>query len=212
MTMNPLVQPPKQDRSRDTKDRILRATEKLLRREAFEAVSVRRIIEEARTSIGSFYARFRDKHALLPVLYAEYEVQLEQRLNRLRKSTGNARSLEAAAGLIVEHFLVTYGEIPNLSRALYEYATRSPAAAESRSLAERRYRQYSFLLDALMSFRPEITHPDPSRAVELALYFMVVVCRNRLLYPMAPQTRMVRISKRELKLELVRQLTGYLRS
>ena len=84
MTVNPLVQPPKQDRSRDTKDRILRATEKLLRREAFEAVSVRRIIEEARTSIGSFYARFRDKNALLPVLYAEYEVQLEQRLNRLR--------------------------------------------------------------------------------------------------------------------------------
>ncbi len=212
MTVNPLVQPAKQDRSRDTKDRILRATEKLLRREAFEAVSVRRIIEEARTSIGSFYARFRDKHALLPVLYAEYEVQLEQRLNRLRKSTGNARSLEAAAGLIVEHFLVTYGEIPNLSRALYEYATRSPAAAESRNLAERRYRQYSFLLDALMSFRPEITHPDPPRAVELAVYFMVVVCRNRLLYPLAPQTRMVRISKRELKLELVRQLTGYLRS
>ncbi len=212
MTVNPLVQPAKQDRSRDTKDRILRAAEKLLRREAFEAVSVRRIIEEARTSIGSFYARFRDKNALLPVLYAEYEVQLEQRLNRLRKSTGNARSLEAAAGLIVEHFLVTYGEIPNLSRALYEYATRSPAAAESRNLAERRYRQYSFLLDALMSFRPEITHPDPSRAVELAMYFMVVVCRNRLLYPLAPQTRMVRISKRELKLELVRQLTGYLRS
>ena len=206
------MQPAKQDRSRDTHDRILRATEKLLRKEQFEAISVRRIIEEARTSIGSFYARFRDKNALLPVLYAEYEVQLQERLARLQNSTANARSLEAVAGYIVEHFVDMYGEIPSLSRALYEYATRSPRATESRMLAERRYKQYTFLLDALMSFRPEITPADPPRAVELAVYFMVVACRNRLFYPLAPQTRMVKISKQELKRELVRQLTGYLRN
>ncbi len=129
--MSQLVQPAKQDRSRKTQDRILRATEKLLRREQFEAISVRRIVEEAGTSIGSFYARFRDKHALLPVLYAEYEVQLQERLVRLQRCTANARSLETAAGYIVEHFVDTYGEIPNLSRALYEYATRSPRTTES---------------------------------------------------------------------------------
>ena len=210
--MRQLVQPAKQDRSRETQDRILRATERLLRREQFEAISVRRIIEEARTSIGSFYARFRDKNALLPVLYAEYEVQLQERLARLQESTANARSLEAVAGYIVEHFIDMYGDIPNFSRALYEYATRSPKAAESRRLAERRYKQYTFLLDVLLSFRREIKHADPPRAVELALYFMVVACRNRLLYPLAPQTRMVKIAKQELKLELVRQLTGYLRN
>ena len=70
--------------------------------------------------------------------YADYEAQLQQRLTRLQKSIANARSLETAAELIVEHFLVIYGEIPNLSRALYEYATRSPRAAESKQLAERR--------------------------------------------------------------------------
>jgi len=210
--MSQLVQPPKQDRSRRTQDRILRATEKLLRREQFEAIPLRRIIDEAGTSIGSFYARFRDKNALLPVLYAEYEGQLQERLVRLQRSTANARSLETVAGHIVEHFVDTYGEIPNLSRALYEYATRSPRAAESRQLADRRYKQYKFLLDALLSFRDEITHDDPPRAVELALYFMVVACRNRLFYPLAPQTRIVKISKQELKQELVRQLTGYLRN
>ncbi len=210
--MSQLVQPAKQDRSRKTQDRILRATEKLLRREQFEAIPVRRIVEEAGTSIGSFYARFRDKHALLPVLYAEYEVQLQERLVRLQRSTANARSLETAAGYIVQHFVDTYGEIPNLSRALYEYATRSPRTTESKMFAERRYKQYEFLLDALMSYRNEITHADPPRAVELAVYFMVVACRNRLFYPLAPQTRMVNISRQELKLELVRQLTGYLRN
>ena len=112
----------------------------------------------------------------------------------------------------MHHFIKMYGEIPNLSRALYEYATRSPKAAESKKLAKRRYTQYSFLLDALLRFRDDITHPDPQRAVELAVYFMVVACRNRLLYPLAPQTRVLSISKQELTQELVRQMTGYLRA
>ena len=209
--MSKLVQPAKQDRSRETQDRILRATQELMRKESFEAISVRRIIEQANTSIGSFYARFRDKDALLPVLYAEYEDQLQESLVRLRKSTMNARSLEAVAHYIVEHFVEMYGDIPNLMRALFEYATRSPKATDSRQLADRRSKQYSFLSEALLAFRSEITHPDPPRAVELAIYFIVVACRNRLLYPLAPQTRMLKISEPELKRELVRQLTGYLR-
>lgn len=210
--MKDLVQPAKQDRSRETQDRILRATERLLRTESFDAITVRRIIEEASTSTGSFYARFRDKGALLPVLFAEYEARLKKRLVQLRESTASARSLDVAADHIVRHFVNMYGEIPNLSRALYDYATRAPKAVESKDLAKRRFSQYSFLFDALLRFRAEISHPDPPRAVELAVYFMVVACRNRLLYPLAPQTRMLRISKKELIQELVRQLTGYLRA
>jgi len=208
--MSQFLQPAKQDRSRETQDRILRATERLLEKEPFESISVRRIIKQAGTSIGSFYARFRDKNALLPVLYEEYEEQLQFRLVRLQKSTAGASSLEEVAGMIVRHFVETYGEIPNLSRALYEFATRSPKAAESKKLAERRRKQYLFLFDALLSFRSQITHHDPQRAVELGVYFMVVACRNRLLYPLAPQTRTLKISQQELKLELVRTLTGYL--
>ncbi len=210
--MDQPLQPAKQNRSRETQDRILRATEKLLAREPFESISVRRITREAGTTIGSFYARFRDKHALLPVLYAEYEQKLQTSLARLQESTANARSLDEVAELIVLHFVNTYGEIPNLSRALYEHATRSPQAAESKKMARRRYQQYSFLFDALLSRGDEIRHPDPPRAVELGLYFMVVACRNRLLYPFAPQTRTLKISQPELKSELVRLLTGYLRN
>ena len=144
------------------------------------------------------------------MVHAEYESQLEKRLVQLRHSITDASSLEQVAELIVGHFVDTYGEIPNLSRALYEYATRSPDASESIELAQRRREQYSFLLDALLSYRPEINHPDPVRAVDLGLYFVVVACRNRLCYPLAPQTRMLGISRKELELELVRLLTGYL--
>lgn len=210
--MSEIIQPAKQERSRETQDRILRATENLLEKETFEAISIRRIISEAETSIGSFYARFRDKDALLPVMYAKYEQQLESQLIKLRKSTDNAQSLDELVEMIVQHFLERYGEIPNLSRALYEYGTREPRSAESKRLAKTRRKQYSFLLDNLMRFQSDITHTDPERAVELGLYFMIVACRNRLLYPLAPMTRTLKISQKELKLELERLLTGYLKS
>ena len=76
--MKELVRTSQQSRSRATQERILNATAKLLRGNPFESISVRRIVEEAETSIGSFYARFRDKDALLPVLYAQSEEAAQQ--------------------------------------------------------------------------------------------------------------------------------------
>lgn len=211
MGMDELMQPAKQKRSQKTQDRILQATERLLASEPFESISIRRIIKEAGTSIGSFYARFRDKDALLPVLYDEYEEQLIHRLSRLQQSTVDAESLDEVAELAVEHFVETYGRLPHLSRALFEYATRSPSSAESKKMARRRQQQYAFLLDSLLAFESEIAHEDACRAVELGLYFMIVACRNRLFYPLAPQTRSLKISQKELRRELARMLTGYLR-
>ncbi len=210
--MSQPLQPAKQDRSRETQDRILRATERLLERELFESISIRQIVDEAGTSIGSFYARFRDKDALLTVLYAEYDQQLKQRVADLETSVAAAGSLDETAEIIVQHLVDTWGEIPNLSRALFEYVTRSPKSAESKKISDRRRKQYAFLIDALLNFRSEITHDDPKRAAELGLYFMAVACRNRLHYPLAPQSRTLKIPKKELCQELVRLLTGYLRS
>lgn len=210
--MGELVNPAKQERSRKNQVRILEATEMLLRAQPFEAISVRDIVAAANTSIGAFYSRFRNKEALLPVLVSEQEARLAGKLVRLKKQTANARSMEELADYAISHFVTRYGESPNLSRAVYEYATRRRGASESRRHARQRYDQYSFLIDALLAFKSEITHADPARAVELALYFAIVACRNRLLYPDGPQTRVVGISKSELKTELVRQLCSYLRA
>lgn len=209
--MDRLVNPAKQERGRETQDRILQACKKLLKKEAFESISIRRIIQEADTSIGSFYARFRDKSALLPVLYSEYEERLEAKLENLKVEMAGACSLDEVASLIVAYFVNLCGENPNLNRALYEYATRDPKSVEVKKMAKRRLNQHAFMDEALLSFRSEIPHPDPERAVQLGIYFMVVTCRNRLFYPLAPQTNMLKISTAELKTELVNLLTGYLR-
>ncbi len=103
-----LTRPMRQEngQSRQTQDRILRATEKLLAKDSFGVISVRRIVQAANTTIVSFYARFRDKNALLPgLLYAEYEEQLQAAgFAQLQESMAYAnQELDEVAELIVQH-------------------------------------------------------------------------------------------------------------
>lgn len=64
--------PPKQERSRETLERILTAAESLLDGRPFAEISVDDIVNHADVSRSSFYARFENKDALLPLLYERY--------------------------------------------------------------------------------------------------------------------------------------------
>ncbi len=60
-----LVKAPCQQRSRDSQERILRAAEALIKTKGFEALTTAEVVRRSRTSIGTLYARFGDKTALL---------------------------------------------------------------------------------------------------------------------------------------------------
>ena len=112
--------------------------------------------------------------------------------------------------MIAAHVVSTYGENPNLSRALFEHATRDPKSSEAIGVSKRREEQYRFLIDALVAFEDEILHPDAERAAQLGLYFLAVVCRNRLFYPLLPQSRTIKLSKQDLEAEIAKMLVRYL--
>lgn len=57
--------PALQQRSRKTVDAIARAALRLLRTSSYEEITVERIVAEAKSSTGSFYARFPSKEDLL---------------------------------------------------------------------------------------------------------------------------------------------------
>ncbi|HEU0032776.1 MAG TPA: TetR/AcrR family transcriptional regulator [Kofleriaceae bacterium] len=66
------VKPARQERSRDTHDRIVDAAERLLARgRSWTDLTIAELVKEAGTSVGAFYNRFRDKDALLHVLQLE---------------------------------------------------------------------------------------------------------------------------------------------
>ncbi len=59
---------PKQDRSKRTLDRIVRASIEILEEEGSAGLTVQAIVERAGASVGSFYARFAGKDDLLEYL------------------------------------------------------------------------------------------------------------------------------------------------
>jgi AcrR family transcriptional regulator len=62
------VNAPQQARSQETLDRFLEATEELLREKNFDEITIADIVARADRTVGSFYARFDDKVAVVKTL------------------------------------------------------------------------------------------------------------------------------------------------
>ena len=62
------VRVPRQARSQATLERFVEATQQLLEQQSFEDITVADIVQRAERTVGSFYARFDDKYAVLHVL------------------------------------------------------------------------------------------------------------------------------------------------
>lgn len=204
------VREPVQERSRRTLNRILGAAERLLERRSFEEITIGEILRAARTSVGAFYTRFRDKDALLPALYERYDRSLEPALAALQEELERADAgLEEIARKIARHFVRLYRERRHLMGALAIYVRRHPGGVDARQRA-RRERQHRFLVRALAARRSGIGHENPERAAELALYFAVASIRDAVLFRESTHASAVRASDAELERETARMMLGYL--
>src|SRR6185295_6827544 len=77
------VSGPKQARSERTLQRLLDAAEALIKEKGHGAVSIPEIARRAGSSVGGFYARFRDKNELLRALEERHFIELLQRVEAL---------------------------------------------------------------------------------------------------------------------------------
>ena len=167
----PVHHPPKQARSRRTLERIEEATLELIAEVGAEAATIQDIVKRARSSVGSFYARFGGKEDLL--------VHLEQ------KVWADARARFDAA-LAERDFdgVPLNGILEPLVRLLLD--TRRHDARQRRFLDlrvgahERGSGMRAFHAFILNRVRPivlarhdEIRHPIPERAVDLGFAAVV---------------------------------------
>src|SRR5215470_12168701 len=119
--------PPAQARSRETVDRFALAAEELLRERPFEEIGVQDIVRRAGRPIGSFYARFASKEALLPFLYARYHEGLEALIAaQLARVSWTRLGYARCVAEVVDLILATYLERRWLIRALALFARMRP--------------------------------------------------------------------------------------
>jgi AcrR family transcriptional regulator len=161
---------PKQARSEATLYRILDAAEALIEQKGLADASVPEIVRRAGSSVGGFYARFRDKNELLRTLEERFFDQLSRRLDELSRPErwGRAR-VPAIVRPCVEELVATFRGRRALIGAFMARAARDPEFVEDGLRFRRKVSQR--IVDLLMTRAAEIGHPEPERGIDLGVQF-----------------------------------------
>ena len=162
------VTPPQQERSQQTLDRILAAAEVLIAEKGFEDTPISEIVRHAGSSVGAFYSRFEDKHALLHAISGRF---VEQAMATADSALDPTRWKDAPIDEVlrsVVRFLVSiYREQAGLLRA---FVIRNHTDPEFRVRQERLTLYVNRgVRELLLARGGEIGHPDPERAVRFIL-------------------------------------------
>jgi len=201
---------PVQARSRETLERIVEAAAALLQVRPFEQVSIREITQRAGCPTGSFYARFKSKDDLLPYLYERYDQTIGERVSRsLAEVPWRELDLREACTRGIELMVDMYVERRWLLREMALFARRYPNAIPPEMVA-RRSGIHGRPVELLLARRDEIAHPNPERAVEVALYVAAAAARDAILFADAPHAAVTRLSPDALKATLSQSLYHFL--
>ncbi len=118
-----LIHKPKQDRSKDTQEKLLSALESLLEERFFEQITIRDIAQRAELSSATIYRRFQNKEALLPILYERYDHRLGEWASSIwqGKRLEEYSDLKARINWVVKEHVRFYKEFIHILRTLYIY-------------------------------------------------------------------------------------------
>jgi len=165
--------------------RIVLAAETLFGANGYEHTSVAEIVARARSSVGAFYSRFKDKEGLFFHLHARQCHLLIERINALadEKRWRNATLAEMIAGIVSGQFAFVQ-ERRAMSRVFIQRSATDPAFHERYARA---WREVADTLQALlMTRRHEMRHPEPARAVDMVLELLHSIWANDVLHHGAP--------------------------
>ena len=130
-----LVREPRQERSRRTLKRILDAGLYLLEHEGPEALTVTALTKRARTSVGSFYARFRGKDDLLRYLGERALNEALEVWAQLRKGLQAGGALRGSVADVVQRLGWLYLEGAGRSLVLLD-GIEDPSPSRRRRLED----------------------------------------------------------------------------
>lgn len=175
------VRAPRQARSQATLERFVEATRTLLEERPFEEITVADIVGSAERTVGSFYARFEDKYAVLHVLVE----RLDERLRDLVHAFCDPVRWESStvADFVSESIILNvtgYRRSTSLFRAMLIASVTDERFLERR-LATMRFcaeQQKKFLLTRA----DELACDDPARASDLMFELVCATLDHELLF------------------------------
>lgn len=175
--------PGKQDRSRRTLERLVEASKTLLEEKSFDEIAVAEIADRAGSSVGAFYARFRDKESLLEYLLGVVRDDMKAEGDRcIGEKNWEEASLGIIMGGLMDFLVRGHRRHRVVLRALFGRSLGAKPGREDVSMWEEPG-PIPFLVRHIARRRGEINHPDPDVAVELGLAMALSTVRERILFP-----------------------------
>src|SRR5262249_14093971 len=201
------VSGPKQARSERTLQRLLDAAEALIKEKGHAAVSIPEIARRAGSSVGGFYARFRDKNELLRALEERHFIELLQRVEALADASRweNAPTV-AIVDAVVPALVERTRERWQLPAAFLVPAVEDPVIREGGLRFRRRVEER--LRALLLPRRAEMTHPDPGLAIDLGIQTAFALMQQHVLIE-ETEAGGHRLSDDELRRELATLFLRY---
>lgn len=162
---------PKQERSRKTLERIVRASLEILEEEGPDGLTVQAIITRADASVGSFYARFAGKDDLLDYLGDRVWREAAERWDR---SLGGQDWSVLDLGAVVRLAVGLLAESGRSRARILAAIGRTPGVGADAYGAFREHVLHG-LEGLLLERAGELDHPDPPIAVRVGLHAVLGV-------------------------------------
>jgi len=175
------VKPPLQARSQKTMERLLDAAEAMITDEGIDGATVAEIAKRAGSSVGSFYARFNDKEALVRTVLERFTTQAEATATAvLEPGRWDGVPVREALIAMVRFMLQVVEERRGLIVALLVRSTRDP---DLNALGQRLHDRITLHLHGLIAQRGHaVSHPDPETAIRVAVWMVLSSMETRVLY------------------------------
>lgn len=201
------VSGPKQARSERTLYRLLDAAEALIVERGLAGLSIPEVVRRAGSSVGGFYARFRDKNELLRALEERFFLEVQSRLDAL---ADERRWVGAPVRDIVQAAVDELVDVTEARRPLIRaFLFRATQDTQIRDDAVRfRNRAAERIAAVVVGKSPGFTHPDPVLAIDLGVQAAFSLMNQHVLLDgTAAAGRMLSLD--DLKREIARLCVAY---
>jgi AcrR family transcriptional regulator len=165
---------PRQERSRESLRKLLKAAAEVLGQHGLDGTTIPRIADHAGLTPGAVYRRFHDKDALLETAILGI---LERQKEKVRTGTTPAAAARIPLTVLAEQaiggMVTVYRMNAPLLRALRQFVqgrTNTPFWTKANKLEAS---SFELVVNLFLAHRSEIRHPDPKRAVSLGLMMVV---------------------------------------
>ena len=199
---------PKQARSAETLERLLDAAQAIIKERGGAELSIPEVVARAGSSVGGFYARFKDKDELVCALEERFVVDMRRLLDvvtdadRLRGLT-----LRQFVGPAIGRLVRLYRRNERLAAAFAAASAHNPGKhARTRAFRDEIVERGGALV---LTRSAEIGHPDPERAVEFAIQMVLSTMRAEAVFG-PTRARGRALSENEMVVELEHMFVRYL--